>query len=183
MTAIATARTSPPESAESTAKPAPRPLVARLLRLAWIGRNLWHRVARPLTMGVRALLIDESDPAAPRVLLIRHSYVGGWHMPGGGVAKGETLAEAMKREVREEVGLVVEGAVQLLGVCARFRHGASDHVAVFAVRGWSGVPKADGVEIVEARFFPVDRLPADLSPATGRRLSEFLERRPLAERW
>ncbi|SMH54817.1 NUDIX domain-containing protein [Azospirillum agricola] len=188
MTAIATPRKTARDAADpaataSAAKPAPRPLLAALLRLAWIGRGLWHRVARPLTMGVRALILDESDPTAARILLIRHSYVGGWHMPGGGVGKGETLAEAMRREVREEVGLRVEGETPPLGIYARFRNGASDHVTVFVVRGWSGTPKADGVEIVEARFFAVDRLPADLSPATRRRLEEFLGGKPPAARW
>ncbi len=185
MTAIATPGKPAPKSAgqDAGAPPPARPLIAALLRCAWIGRNLWHRIARPLTMGVRALIIDGSDPGSRRVLLIRHSYVGGWHMPGGGVAKGETLVEAMRREVREEVGLRVESGVQPLGIYARFRHGASDHVAVFEVQDWSGVPTADGVEIVEARFFALDRLPADLSPATGRRLAEFLGHTPRGERW
>ena len=174
MTAIATTPRRP------TVPPA---LTASALRLAWHARNVWHWVARPLTMGVRAIIVDESEPGSRRVLLIRHSYVGGWHFPGGGVGKGETLVEAMRREVREEVGLSVEADPQPLGMYARFRHGASDHVAVFVARGWSGTPKADGGEIVETRFFPIDQLPDDISPATKRRLDEFLGREPLAERW
>lgn len=162
----------------------PPSLTSMALRLAWHARNLWHMVARPLTMGVRAIILDESGGAgARRVLLIRHSYVGGWHFPGGGVGKGETLVEAMRREVREEVGLSVDSDPQPLAVYARFRYGASDHVAVFVAREWSGTPVADGVEILEARFFALDQLPDDVSPATRRRLAEFLGREPVAERW
>ncbi len=170
----------------STLRAVLRPaLTSPLLRLAWHGRNVWHWVARPLTMGVRAIILDDSrDRNGPAsVLLIRHSYVGGWHFPGGGVEKGETLVEAMRREVREEVGLAVESGPQPFGVYARFRHGASDHVAVFVVRGWSGTPRADGMEILEARFFPLNRLPEDTSPATRRRIDEFQGKAPLAERW
>lgn len=191
MTDLASSTTRPATRTATDLKPVtapdgqamPRTITARLLRLAWSLRGIWHRVARPLTMGVRAIILDESDPAAPRVLLIRHSYVGGWHFPGGGVGRGETLADAMRREVREEVGLIADRPAQPFGIYARFRNGASDHVAVFVVRGWSGTPKADGVEIVEARFFPIDRLPVELSPATGRRLQEFLGHQPVAERW
>lgn len=147
-----------------------------VLRLAWHARNLWHRIARPLTMGVRAIVLD-----GDRVLLIRHSYVGGWHLPGGGVQKHETLAEAMRREVREEVGLIAEDG-RFFGLYARFRHGASDHVGVFVVRAWSGAVQPDGVEILEARFVPLDALPAETSPATRRRLAEVAAGQP-AERW
>lgn len=153
---------------------------SRFFRAAWLARRLWHRVSRPLTMGVRAVLVD----GAGRVLLVRHSYIGGWHCPGGGVARGETLAEAMRREVREEVGLIVPpGDPQPFGVYARFRDGASDHVAVFVVRDWTGTPCADGLEILETGFFPLDRLPADTSPATRRRLGEIFDGLPRAERW
>lgn len=161
--------------------PVPRRLVWLALRLAWLGRGLWHRLSRPLTMGVRAIILD-GPAGARRVLLIRHSYVGGWHLPGGGVDRGETLAEAMRREVREEVGLSVDGPARFLGLYARFVAGASDHVGVFVVESWSGAPAADGVEILEARFFPLDALPPGITPATRRRLGE-MDGRGGDERW
>jgi 8-oxo-dGTP pyrophosphatase MutT (NUDIX family) len=156
-------------------------LLARtpLLRMAHLTRIGWLSVARPVTMGVRALIRDQSGA----VLLIRHSYVGGWHMPGGGVGRGETVHQAMAREVREEVGLEVVGTARMMGLYARFRLGASDHVSVFVVDEWSGTPAVDGLEIAEYRFFPPDALPEDTTPATRRRLAEFLSGSDVSELW
>ena len=67
------------------------------------------RLTRPLTMGVRALVLDGEG----RIYLIRHSYTAGWHMPGGAIEPGETAAEALARELWEETGLKLqeEGAL------------------------------------------------------------------------
>ena len=65
-------------------------LTARLLRHALPLLKLRSRL-KGLTLGVRAQVYD----AAGRVLLIRHSYLPGWHFPGGGVEFGETAPEAM----------------------------------------------------------------------------------------
>src|SRR5262245_33676913 len=60
------------------------PALRRLMHVYW-------RFARAMTLGVRALVVDEQG----RVFLVRHSYVSGWHLPGGGVEAGETLAQAV----------------------------------------------------------------------------------------
>ena len=56
---------------------AAEPALRRLLHLHW-------RFSRGLTLGVRAVVID----AGGKVFLVRHSYVSGWHLPGGGVEPG-----------------------------------------------------------------------------------------------
>lgn len=140
-----------------------------LVRLVHRLRIAALAVRRPLTLGVRLLVRDE----AGRVLLIRHSYVDGWHMPGGGVGKGESIQAAGLRELREEVGLIAEGVPRLVSFHARLRPWASDHVAVLEVAPWSGTARVDGIEVVEARFFALDALPDDTSPATRRRLAEL----------
>lgn len=150
-----------------------------LLRAAHLIRLGWYRVRRPVTLGTRAILADDQGA----VLLIRHSYVSGWHLPGGGVDRGETLAAAIRREVREETGLEIREIDRMLGLYARFRHGASDHVAIFEVRRWAGEIAVDGLEIVDARFFDPDMLPAETTPATRRRIAEWRGRTPIADHW
>ncbi|MEI8394927.1 MAG: NUDIX domain-containing protein [Rhodospirillaceae bacterium] len=142
-------------------------------------RRLWQRVVRPLTVGVRALAVDGTG----RVLLVRHTYIPGWHLPGGRVDKGETAAAAAARELREETGLSADGPFRLLGLYGRFSHGGSDHVAVYVVSAGGGTVCADGLEIAEARFFPLDTLPEDTAPATCRRIAEYRGVVVTAELW
>ena len=63
-------------------------------------------ITRPMTLGVRAVVIDRDE----EVLLVRHGYVSGWHFPGGGVEVGETCMEALARELKEEANVALEGA-------------------------------------------------------------------------
>jgi 8-oxo-dGTP pyrophosphatase MutT (NUDIX family) len=154
-------------------------ITGRVLRLAHGARIGWRRITRPITLGVRALV---ADPAG-RVLLVRHSYVGGWHLPGGGVDRAESLREAALRELREEVGIEATGDARLHGIFLRQRHGNSDHVAVFVVTAWQGVPRADGLEILETRFFSVHALPPDTTAATRARIAEWSWGIAPAELW
>jgi len=72
----------------------------------------WSRMSRGMTLGVRGVAVD----AGGRVLLVKHTYLAGWWLPGGGVDKGETTQGAVIRELREEAGLIVRGEPRLLSV-------------------------------------------------------------------
>ena len=126
---------------------------------------------RPMTLGVRGLVIDE----ASRVLLVRHTYVSGLYLPGGGVERGETLEQALARELEEEGNVVLEGAPTLHGVYLNRRASARDHVALYVVRDFRHLgPRPPDREIIEAGFYPLGALPDDATPATRARLAEVL---------
>lgn len=140
-------------------------------------QSLW-RVQRPATLGVRGIVADEGG----RVLLVRHTYTPGWHFPGGGVERGETCPEALKRELREEAGIEA-GALELVSVHANHAFFPNDHVLVFRVSGWrQGEPTAQG-EIAERRFVDPRNPPADVSAGTGRRLAELFAGAATSEFW
>ena len=138
------------------------------------------RWMRPLTVGVRAAVFD----GAGRVFLVRHSYVAGWHLPGGAVEPGETVGDALRRELREEAGLLIEGEPALLGVFFNRAVSRRDHVIVFVVRQFrtAEAPKADW-EIVEKGFFPLDQLPGETTSATRARLGEIASEGARAPDW
>lgn len=155
----------------------PRTLGQRLLtRLL----HVYFRFARGVTFGVRAVVLNERG----EVFLIRHTYVPGWHFPGGGVEVGETAEDALERELSEEAELVATERPILHGLFFNRRISRRDHVAVYVLRRFRIVRvKQPDREIAEAGFFPLDRLPAGTTPATRRRLAEIMSGQPPATEW
>lgn len=141
----------------------------------------YWRLTRGLTMGAQALVLDREG----RVLFVRHGYRPGWHFPGGGVEKNETVEEALARELEEEAGVLMTAPPQLFGLYAHFDAFPNDHIALFVVRSWTqpAVP-APGYEIREQRFFPAHALPPDVVAGARRRVGEVvLGERPLSPHW
>jgi ADP-ribose pyrophosphatase YjhB (NUDIX family) len=153
--------------------PALPPIVQRLLHRYW-------RFSRGVTLGVRAAVLDSEN----RVFLVRHTYVAGWHLPGGGVEPGETALDALARELREEAAIELGGAGRLHGVYLNRNASDRDHVLLYVVRAFRVLSaKAPDREIAEAGFFPLDALPDGITPATAARLDEIAEGRPPLAVW
>ncbi len=149
------------------------PVIRRALHLYW-------HFARGLTVGVRAVVIDRDG----KVFLVAHSYVSGWHLPGGGVESGETLGTALNRELREEGNIELTEAPQLFGIYFNRRATMRDHVALYIVRAFrQSAPPKPNHEIVAHGFFAIDALPEATTQATRARLAEVFCGQSRMEFW
>lgn len=142
--------------------------------------HLYWRFARGMTLGVRAVVLDSDN----RVFLVKHSYVSGWHLPGGGVEVGETFRGALERELAEEGRIEVTGESVLHGVFLNSHVSRRDHVAVYLVRHFrQDRPPEPNREIIACGFFEVGALPAETTKGTRLRISEVLESRTPIATW
>lgn len=156
------------------------------------GNGLWPRirgrlfhayflVRRPMTLGVRAVVHDEAQGS---VFLIRHTYVPGWQLPGGGVETGQTIEEALARELVEEGNIELTAPAALRSVHLNRATSRRDHVALFLVSGFrQRAPKAPDREIAESGFFRLDGLPDGVTRATLERLDEVFGGAPVSPYW
>jgi ADP-ribose pyrophosphatase YjhB (NUDIX family) len=143
--------------------------------------HLYFVLRRPMTLGVRGLIHDVS---ANSVFLIRHTYVPGWQLPGGGVEVGETLAEALARELAEEGNIALIDPPVLRSMHFNRRASRRDHVGLYLIENFKQTtPKLPDHEIAEAGFFPLDRLPEGTTPATLRRIAEIFRGEKSSPYW
>jgi len=140
--------------------------------------HLYWRFARGMTLGVRGVVLDGEN----RVFLVKHSYVSGWHLPGGGVEVGETLCEALSRELMEEGRIELLGEPRLHGIFLNSYASRRDHVAVYVIRQFrqDRLPEPNR-EIIACGFFEITALPQGTTEGTRLRIAEVLENsRPIA---
>jgi ADP-ribose pyrophosphatase YjhB (NUDIX family) len=149
------------------------PALRRLFHLYW-------RFARGMTLGVRAVVLDDKN----RVFLVKHSYVSGWHLPGGGVETGETLREALTRELAEEGRIELLGEPALFSVYLNSHVSRRDHVAVYVISHFTQdrLPEPNR-EIIDCGFFETQALPEETTTGTRLRISEVIENRPPIQTW
>ena len=137
--------------------------------------HLYWRFARGMTLGVRGVVLDGEN----RVFLVRHSYVSGWHLPGGGVEVGEVFRTALQRELMEEGRIEISGEPVLHGIFLNSHVSPRDHVAVYIVRDFRQDRKPEpNREIVDCGFFAPDSLPAETTVGTRLRIAEVLDQAP-----
>jgi 8-oxo-dGTP diphosphatase len=121
----------------------------------WLAWRLHARFGVGVTGVVRA--------PDGRVLLLRHRLwapEGQWGFPSGFARRGETFQETIVREVREETGLTVRVG-RLLELRSGYRYRAEVYYEAALVGGVEGLV-LDGREVLEARLFTVDALPAGM---------------------
>jgi len=136
------------------------------MRLVYLAYRIYCFFFRPLALGVRVMMIQNDQ-----VLLVRHTYIEGWYLPGGGVKRGETLDQAARREAHEETGATLNN-LSLVGAYTNFGGWKSDHNILFLSTDFTITGEHDS-EIAEISFFSLDALPTNLWPGHRRRLEEY----------
>ena len=135
--------------------------------------HTYFLLRRPMTLGVRGLVHDKAENA---IFLIRHTYVPGWQLPGGGVEAGEIMIESLAREFVEEGNIEFTAPPVLKSFHLNRQASRRDHVAFFLIEAFrQSAPKLPDREIAEADFFPLDALPEATTPATLRRIAEVFD--------
>ncbi len=151
-----------------------------LTKIRTIIFQTYFRFSRPMTLGVRIIATNGEN----KICLVRHTYIKGWHLPGGGVERGETIYEAAIKELAEEVGLVAEiKDMKLLSVHANQTNFKGDHVALFHCDKFTQIPSHRPHEIAEWGFFGIDELPPETTRATRERIEEFASGNEFSGAW
>jgi 8-oxo-dGTP diphosphatase len=149
-------------------------MLIELLATIWKGLpRLARRHLAPLGQGrftvtVAAMIFDEEG----RILLLDHVFRsdGGWGVPGGFMKKDEQPETALRREVKEEIGIEVE-AVELLFV--RSLRKPRQLEIYFRARA-IGHPEPCSFEIKSAAWFAIEDLPPELSKDQRRLIQRAL---------
>lgn len=139
----------------------------------------YSHLTRGKTLGVRGLVLDDRG----RVLLVEHTYIEGWWLPGGGVDARETTQAAVGRELREEAGVNPLEMPKLVSVHSNEKFFPGDHVLLFRVDKWESVERSSHGEIRDVGFFDMDNLPANINGGSLRRINEALRGAPADPAW
>ena len=147
-----------------------------------VGRRflmIYWAIFKPLSFGTRVMLLCKNE-----VLLVKHTYISGYFLPGGGVKKSELFENSARRELKEEVGILVNN-LSVFGIYKSIKEQKYTTNVVF-ISKLSKKPtlKIQKDELVEAGFFNINKLPLKTSPGTKRRIKEYIEGNfPITGEW
>ncbi|MBA3068367.1 MAG: NUDIX domain-containing protein [Hyphomonas sp.] len=141
----------------------------------------WFRVSRPMTLGVRAAV----ENADGHVFMVRHTYIGGWFMPGGGVEHGEPVIEALRRELHEEAGVRLTAEPPVVGVYSNHNNFRNDHVVFYRVPwgSWAQEAATSVGEIAETAWVDPQAPIDGVTRGTLQRLAELYRGAPPSPYW
>ena len=148
-----------------------------LARLGLSAKIAIQSILSPVAYAACALI-----PRDGKVLLVRHSYVAGWLLPGGGVARGEPAEHAVLREMREEIGLVRCAPPELFGLYSRKTGWATNVIALYRLDD-AEFTFAPNPEIREIRFADPLNPPQGTPRSVATRLKEWAGLQPRSLFW
>jgi 8-oxo-dGTP pyrophosphatase MutT (NUDIX family) len=124
-------------------------------------------ILNPVAFGVAGVILDGQG----QILLVRQTYMAGWRLPGGGIGRGEPAEAALRRELREEVGLS-GGTARLYGLYSRKVWWITHITALYVIEG-GAVDFHPNMEVRAICWARPQTPPADTAPGTARRLAEL----------
>lgn len=141
----------------------------------------WFRISRPMTLGVRAAVENREG----HVFMVRHTYIDGWFMPGGGVEHGEPALEALRRELIEEGGIRLTAEPEVFGFYSNHHVFRNDHVLLYRVPwgSWEQVAATSQGEIAESAWVDPQAPPDTIMSGERRRLEELYGSAPISPYW
>lgn len=116
---------------------------------------------RGMTLGVRVIVQNPAN----EILLVQHTYLSGWHLPGGGVDYGEAILDAARREVYEETGIYDLKFLEPQKLYFNSKVSGRDHIVIFNAQTKMQLKFRKNIEVSNARFFAPDQLPDDIDPS------------------
>ena len=140
----------------------------RIINLFYKILRVYWRIFKPITLGVRAVVVNDKN----EILLVKHTYQNNWFLPGGGVDKGETFEQAIKRELIEETGYEAN-MMELFGVYQNTYEGKRDNIVVFVCKNGKFIESSPSPEIEKYEFFSADKLPENTAKGMKKRIEEF----------
>lgn len=120
--------------------------------LLLLARSWWY-ITRPTTSGAKVIIRCQNE-----ILLIKTTYGYNYSLPGGGLKKNETPANAAKREVMEEVGIRLNKVIPLPSFVTHEEY-KEDTVYSFYSEVTNKSYTLDSFEIDKAEWRPLDNLP------------------------